>query len=133
MKSEKWYQRRLAKYFEEHFSKYEDVAEFYTDPAPNVWKFDILNDALITTWELICDDEGEIYTNNKFKVERTDIADYLYQIIKDDTEGINAIYKDYIINLIGEAGFFALKMNKLIESYGSINDRELYMLIEKES
>lgn len=131
MKNEKWYQRRLAKYFEEHYSEYEDTAEFYPDPAPNVWKFAIPNFGVDIT--LICDDTSEIHTNNKFKDERVDTSDYLYKIVKDNTEGLNAIYKDYIINLIGEAGFFALKMNKLIESCGSINDRELYMLVKKES
>lgn len=33
MKPEKWYQRRLAKYFTEHFEQYEDTAEFWNDPA----------------------------------------------------------------------------------------------------
>ena len=35
----KWYQRRLAKYFNEHYHEIEDEAEFYTDPDCNQWQF----------------------------------------------------------------------------------------------
>lgn len=56
--TEKWYQRRLAKYFTEHYSKYELVADFCVDPAPNVWQFIIPEQGLKITF--VCDDLGEI-------------------------------------------------------------------------
>ena len=59
MKPEKWYQRRLAGYFEKHFAKYEDSAEYWNDPAPNQWLFDIPE--LGVRIELTCDDRGEIH------------------------------------------------------------------------
>ena len=34
-RADKWYQRRLAKYFSEHYSQYEDTAEFWINPSPN--------------------------------------------------------------------------------------------------
>lgn len=58
MRDEKWYQRRLAKYFAEHFEQYEDTAEFWNDPAPNKWLFDIPE--LDVKIELTCDDNGKV-------------------------------------------------------------------------
>lgn len=56
--SEKWYQRRLARYFTEHYEHYEDDAEYFNDPAPNQWLFDIPEfDVRI---ELTCDDSGVV-------------------------------------------------------------------------
>lgn len=39
MKHEKWYQRRLVKYFTENFEQYEDTAEFWNDPAENSYEY----------------------------------------------------------------------------------------------
>lgn len=57
--------------------------------------------------------------------------DYIYEIVKQESEGLDAIYKDYIINLIGEHGFNTLLEDKLLEGCGSINMRPLYVLCEK--
>lgn len=56
--TEKWYQRRLAKYFTEHYEHYEDDAEYFPDPAPNQWLFDIPE--FNTRIELTCDDSGVV-------------------------------------------------------------------------
>lgn len=58
MKSRRWYQRRLAAYFDTHYIQYEDTAEFWNDPAMNQWKFDIpeLNERV----ELTCYDDGRV-------------------------------------------------------------------------
>lgn len=58
MKTEKWYQRRLAKYFTEHFEVYEDTAEWYNDPAINQWLFYISE--LGYKIELTCNDQGVV-------------------------------------------------------------------------
>lgn len=60
-------------------------------------------------------------------------ADYCYDIIKSECEGLDAIYEDYIIRYIGTFGLRALKYNKLIENCGCIHGRNLYVLCEKES
>lgn len=57
-KPEKWYQRRLAAYFEKHYHEYEDAAEYWNDPAPNQWLFDIPE--LGIRVELTCDDKGNV-------------------------------------------------------------------------
>ena len=58
MKTEKWYQRRLAAYFTEHYSQYEDTAEYWSEPAINQWLFDIHE--LGARVELTCHDDGRI-------------------------------------------------------------------------
>lgn len=57
-KTEKWYQRRLAKYFTDHYIQYEDTAEFRNDPAINQWLFDIPE--LDIKVELTCNDKGAV-------------------------------------------------------------------------
>lgn len=58
MRAEKWYQRRLAAYFTEHYAEYEDTAEFWNDPAINQWLFDIPE--LGVKVELTCSDKGAV-------------------------------------------------------------------------
>ena len=58
-------------------------------------------------------------------------VDYVYDIVRLDTEGLDSIYKDYIIQMVGVYGFNALHEAKLIESCGVINGRRLYVLCEK--
>ena len=58
MRPEKWYQRRLAKYFEEHYIGYDDSAEYWDDPAPNQWLFDIPE--LGVRIKFTCDDRGKV-------------------------------------------------------------------------
>lgn len=60
-------------------------------------------------------------------------VDYVYNIVKNDTEGLDAIYKDYILQMVGVYGFNALLGNDLLEGCGSVNGRALYALCVKES
>lgn len=60
-----------------------------------------------------------------------DYVDYVYNIIKFETDGFDAIYKDYIIELVGIFGFNALHQHKLLESCGVVNGRQLYALCRK--
>ena len=60
-------------------------------------------------------------------------VDYIYDILKLDCEGMDAIYGDHIIKMFGVYGFNALHVNRLIESCGSINGRTLYTLCPKDS
>ena len=53
---------------------------------------------------------------------------YVYNLVKKESEGLDAIYKDFILKLVGEHGFNALLTCELIEGCGSINLRELYTL-----
>ncbi len=66
-KTEKWHQRRLARYFMEHYAQYEETAEFWMDPAPNQWLFDIRE--LGFRIEITCDDKGNV-TETKYDLKR---------------------------------------------------------------
>lgn len=69
-KPEKWYQRRLAKHFTEYYEKYEESAEYWPDPAPNVWLFDIRE--LGARVELVCSDRGDVVEQIYFPNELKD-------------------------------------------------------------
>lgn len=59
-------------------------------------------------------------------------VDYVYDIVKADCWDMDAIYKDYILQMVGVYGFNALYHNKLIESCGVVNGRQLYTLLPKQ-
>ena len=57
-------------------------------------------------------------------------ADYVYEILASDTEGLDSVYEDYIIKRVGEVGLEELKKASLIESCGVLNCRRLYVLVD---
>ena len=63
--------------------------------------------------------------------DRKEYLDYIYTVVKLESSGMDAIYKDYIIELVGKFGFSALYVNRLLEPCGSVNARELYVLLDK--
>ena len=58
-------------------------------------------------------------------------VDYVYDIVRLDCEGMDSIYKDYILAMVGVCGFNALIEHKLLESCGVINGRRLFVLCDK--
>lgn len=58
-------------------------------------------------------------------------ADYCYQILKSDMSGLDAMYEDYIIRLIGVAGLTELRGNHLLEPCGIVLGRQLYALCDR--
>lgn len=58
-------------------------------------------------------------------------VDYVYDIVRLDCEGMDAIYKDYILQMVGVYGFNALYGSKLLEGCGSINGRPLFVLCDR--
>ena len=123
MKPEKWYQRRLARYFTEQFEQYEDSAEYFPDPFVNQWLFDIPE--LGVRVELTCNDKGEV-KEQRYKMDK--YADCVYDAVTKECDGLDAIYEDYIIRLVGEDGFDILRERKFITTCGSVNGRTLYTL-----
>lgn len=123
MKPAKWYQRRLARYFEEAYSEYEDYVEWFNDPFVNQWLFDIPEQGVRV--ELTCTDKGEV----KEQVYNLPIdKERAYEILKRETEFFDAIYEDYVIDLVGATGFNLLRNAKLLTTCGSVNGRNLYTL-----
>lgn len=53
----------------------------------------------------------------------------IYEIIKNDTEGFDAVYEDYIVKIVGLRGLIALLENRLLESCGVVNGRQLYAIV----
>ena len=58
-------------------------------------------------------------------------VDYVYDIVRLDCEGMDAIYGDYIKQMVGVYGLNALIEHKLVEGCGIVNGRRLYVLCEK--
>ena len=58
-------------------------------------------------------------------------VDHVYDIMKLESYGMDAIYQDFIIHNVGVFGFNALFEYKLIESCGVINGRHLWVLCDK--
>lgn len=58
-------------------------------------------------------------------------CDYCYRILKIDSKELDAMYEDYIINLIGVAGLTELRSNSLLEPCGIVLGRQLYALCDK--
>lgn len=55
----------------------------------------------------------------------------IYTIVKNECDGLDAVYEDYIISLVGLYGLLTLKGNKLLEACGVVNGRQLYAICEK--
>lgn len=60
-------------------------------------------------------------------------VDQVYEVVKNESVGFDAIYEDYILELVGEEGLYALKDNRLVETCGVVYGRQLYVLCNKES
>lgn len=58
-------------------------------------------------------------------------ADHVYAIVKKEAEGLDSIYEDYIMHLVGIIGLNALIEAKLLETCGVICGRPLYVLCDK--
>ena len=59
-------------------------------------------------------------------------VDYVYEIVKAEMEFFEALYEDYIINLVGHAGLTELRSHKLLEACGAIAGRQLYVLVNRD-
>lgn len=63
--------------------------------------------------------------------EKQAYVNHVYQILVEDCSGFDSIYEDVIVLLVGVKGLEALKENKLLETCGVINGRQLYVLCDK--
>lgn len=58
-------------------------------------------------------------------------ADYVYEIVKNECKDLDSIYEDYIVKLVGEYGLNSLIEYGMLESCGFLNNRRLYVLLDK--
>lgn len=63
-----WYIKRLQKYYNEHYSQYEDSVEWFGNPLPNQWRFWIPE--LGCEVYLTCDDKGKVTEEIKYPAPR---------------------------------------------------------------
>lgn len=59
---------------------------------------------------------------------RKKLAELLYEVLKTNNEGLDAIYEDHIIDLIGIEGFLVMREFRLLTTCGSMHGRNLYVL-----
>lgn len=58
-------------------------------------------------------------------------VDHIYEIVKNDTLGLDSVYEDYIKQMVGVYGLNSLIEHRLVEFCGVINGRRLYVLVDK--
>ena len=63
-------------------------------------------------------------TGNKYDA----YVEEVYQKLRDAVVGLDSVYEDYIITIIGTTGLMALISNGYLETCGVINGRQLYVL-----
>lgn len=59
--------------------------------------------------------------------------DYVYDIVKEACDGFDSVYEDHILELVGINGLNALIANRLVETCGVLNGRQLYVVVKRES
>ena len=75
--------------------------------------------------------EETIEMNNLKDFYTLPFVDLVYETVRFETLGLDSIYKDYIINLVGITGLNALIEHKLVEGCGIVNGRKLYVLCDR--
>lgn len=55
-------------------------------------------------------------------------VDQVYEVVKKECSDFDAVYEDYILELVGVDGLSILKENRLIETCGVVNGRQLYVV-----
>lgn len=53
----------------------------------------------------------------------------VYEIVKNETDGLDAVYEDFIKHCVGIYGLNVLLKAKLLESCGVVSGRRLYTLL----
>lgn len=74
---------------------------------------------------------NNLKTSTKDDINMKTYVDYVYDIVKLDCENMDAIYKDYIIQIVGLYGFNTLHDARLLEGCGIVNGRYLYVLVNR--
>lgn len=125
MRTTDWYKCKLTDYIYETYADHVDKSEWFMNPAPNQFKgyFPELRKLITFT----CDDDGKVTEEKRILVSDPEL---LHEIIYGYSRGMDAVYEDYVIYLIGQEGFDILRRNKVLESCGSIDGRNLYTVKE---
>lgn len=74
---------------------------------------------------------GSLFMKKKGMEPMKEYIDYVYEIVKNELGDFDALYEDYIINLVGHAGLTELRSNKLLEACGVVEGRQLYAIVSR--
>lgn len=126
MRTTDWYKCKLTDYIYEKYADHVDKSEWFVNPAPNQFKgyFPELRKLITFT----CADDGTVTEEKRILVSDPEL---LHEIMAGCFRGMDAVYEDYAIYLIGQEGFDILRRNGVLESCGSIDGRRLYTVAEK--
>lgn len=126
MRTTDWYKCKLTDYIYEKYADHVDKSEWFVNPAPNQFKgyFPELRKLITFT----CAEDGTITENKRILVSDPEL---LHEVVYGYSRGMDAVYEDYVIYLIGKEGFNILRRNGVLESCGSIDGRRLYTVAEK--
>ena len=56
----------------------------------------------------------------------------IYEYLKDRCEGLDIIYEETILALVGSYGLVVLKDAKLLKTYDVLNGRQVYRLVSRD-
>lgn len=73
---------------------------------------------------------GSLYSKGETNMVISRYARDVYKLVKQDCEGMDAIYGDYLESIVGKFGLLTLLDYGLLESCGVVNGRQLYTLVE---
>ena len=129
---DKWYQRRLSKYFDAHYSEYEDDAEWWSDPEPNQWLFDIGQYEFAKDDEIIRGSRFPKIKNVIFNEPATIVfwSDNTKTVVKcyeepfDPEKGITMAYAKKVAEMNGESGYYR-QIKKWTDKYWEQEEKRL--------
>lgn len=58
-------------------------------------------------------------------------VDVVYGIVKSETRGLDSVYEDYILTLVGSRGLNVLLINDLVVICGLVDERRLFTLVDR--
>ena len=62
----------------------------------------------------------------------TEATKEIYEYLKDRCEGLDIIYEETILALVGSYGLVVLKDAKLLKTYDVLNGRQVYRLVSRD-
>lgn len=125
MRTTDWYKKTLTDYFYKHYPNQVNESRWFVNPSESQFK-GYLPDLRVILY-LTCDEDGNV-TEEKQPLNLT--PEMLHEVMQGCVRGMDAVYEDYVIYLVGREGFDILRNQRLLESCGSINGRRLYTVAE---
>lgn len=125
MRTTDWYKCKLTDYIYEKYPEHVDKSEWFVNPASNQFKgyFPELRKLITFT----CGEDGTITEEKRILFSDPEL---LHEIVYGCSRGMDVIYEDHVMDLIGVEGLWILRRNGVLESCGSINGRRLYTVKE---